>query len=64
MADLILGSTTAISESSGALTFSANPTITLGNNSTFPTGHVIGSKMTMVRDKKALAPWVLVIGLT
>ena len=55
MADLILGSTTAISESGGALTFSANPTITLGNNSTFPSGHVIGSKMTMVRDKKSLS---------
>ena len=50
MPTLKLGSTTALTESSGALTINvANPTVTLGSNATFtdmsnctfPTGHVV-----------------------
>ena len=42
MATLKMGSTTMLTESSGALTVNAsNPTVTLGSNTTFPTGHVI-----------------------
>ena len=40
MPTLKLGSTTALTESSGALTINvANPTVTLGSNATFPAGH-------------------------
>ena len=42
MATLKMGSTTMLTESSGALTVNAsNPTVTLGSNATFPAGHVI-----------------------
>lgn len=42
MPTLKLGSTTALTESSGALTVNvANPTVTLGSNATFPAGHII-----------------------
>ena len=41
MATLKMGSTTMLTESSGALTINAsNPTVTLGSNTTFPAGHM------------------------
>lgn len=58
MPTLKLGSTTALTESSGALTINvANPTVTLGNNTTFgsdvslsnasfPAGHIIKTQTT------------------
>jgi|21_taG_2_1085346.scaffolds.fasta_scaffold33723_3 hypothetical protein len=45
MATLKMGSTTMLTESSGALTINAsNPTVTLGSNTTFPAGHVVQVK--------------------
>ena len=47
MATLKLGSTTMLTESSGALTINAsNPTVTLGSNATFPSGHIIQTQFT------------------
>ena len=51
MPTLKLGSTTALTESSGALTINvANPTVTLGSNATFPVGHVVKTTMNKITN--------------
>jgi len=50
MANIKLGGTTAISESSGAITIPAG---TLGSGVTFPAGHILQVKSTCVKDRNS-----------
>ena len=56
MATLKMGSTTMLTESSGALTINAsNPTVTLGSNTTFPAGHIINAVLLTDTNRHVLA---------